>query len=101
MGKIIKWEEVKKISTFNWILFFGEFIIGVIIMLVGAKYIIHYIPDKEIVGIWLYLFHFMLGAIVMMKGMDWTLESATNLREKKSPSRKHNSRFKKSSKSIK
>ena len=44
---------------------------GLTMVLVGAKYITTYLPDKDIVVTWLYLFHLFLGCIVILKGVDW------------------------------
>ena len=48
---------------------------GFIIMFAGVKYIFSYLPDIDVVGFWLYIFHLMLGVLVLLKGVDWIFEN--------------------------
>ena len=56
---------------------------GLIIVFAGVKYIGSYLPDIDVVGFWLYIFHLMLGALVMLKGVDWIFDHIDELKTKK------------------
>ena len=63
-----------------------ELIIGLVaglgMIFVGTKYITTYLPDIDIVGKWLYLFHLFLGVLVMLKGVDWSCDALELLKTK-------------------
>ena len=87
-NKYIKWDEIKKIGLANWFFFSTGVFSGFVIMLIGTKYITHHLPDKQVVGTWLYLFHLMLGVIVILKGLDWMFDGLDYLEVKKKFSKK-------------
>lgn len=56
-------------------------LMGLFFILVSGKYIGSYLPDREIVGIWLYFFHLCLGIVVMFKGIDWAFEGLDKIKK--------------------